>query len=128
MLDDNDQIPTAGRHHRNVPLHAGQSARRLAVVRADIDSAFSLLTVDELLAFARDVMRAPEARLLAGALLEARHAAATSNRDATPVDIDLVRASIAGLDSINWRDPDNYGTDLDARRGARRHELDEAAI
>ena len=127
MINDDDLIPSAGQH-RGVPLHAGQSVRRLAVVRADINAALNLATVDELMAFAGDLMRAPEARLLAGALLEARHTVATSNRDATPVDIDLVRAAIAGLDSLKWRDPTHYGTDLEARRGIRRDEHDEALI
>lgn len=121
MVDDNDQIPTSG-HHRGVRLHAGQSPRRLTVVRADIDAALNLPTVDELMAFAGEVLRAPEARLLAGALLEARHAAATSNRDATPVNIDLVRAVTAGLNSVGWRDPFAFGTLLDPRPAVQRPE------
>jgi hypothetical protein len=120
-LDDNDLIPTAG-HHRGVPVHAGQSVRRLTVVRGDIDAVFALTTVDELMAFAGDVMRAPESRLLAGALLEARHTAATTNRDATPVDIDLVRAVTAGLDSVGWRNPFAFGTLLDPRPAIERPE------
>jgi hypothetical protein len=123
MIDD-DTIPTAGQY-RDVPLHAGQSPGRLCAVKADIDDAFALATVEDLLAFARDVMRAPEARLLAGALLEARHAAASSNRDAAPVDLDLVRAAVAGLDSREWRDPAHYGTDLDPRYGVPRDPEDE---
>jgi hypothetical protein len=121
MIDDNDQIPTAG-YHRGVPLHADQSPRRLATVRADINAALNLATVDELMTFAGDVTRAPEARLLAGALLKARHTAATTNREATPVDIDLVRAVLAGLDSVGWRDPNRYGTDLDPRPAVQRAE------
>jgi hypothetical protein len=58
-------------------------------------------------------------------LLEARYAAASTNRDAAPVDLDSVRANVAGLDSREWRSPTHYGTDLDPRYGVPRDPDDE---
>ena len=121
--NDDDLIPVAGQY-RDVPLHAGQSPRRLRAVKADIDAAFALATVEDLLALAGDVMRAPEARLLAGAKLEAMHAAASSARDAAPVDLALVTALVAMVSSRNWRSPTHYGSDLD-RHGVPRDPDDE---
>ena len=76
-------------------MHIGQCARRLAVVKADIDAAFKLDKVHELLAFADTVMRAPESRLLAGALLHAHHDAAEQDRGTRPaINFEWLGASL----------------------------------
>ena len=125
MIDANDSIPTAGTH-RGVPLHAGQCERRVAVVRRELDRVFALESnVDELLAFAANPKNAPEARLFAGAKLEALDAAAAASREARPIDPDKLRAILAGLDSTEWRDPNFYGSDLELGRGTPRDPLDE---
>jgi hypothetical protein len=39
--------------------------------------------------------------------------AAEERRNRPIVDLDLVRATVAGLDSLEWRSPVVYGTDLE---------------
>lgn len=110
----NDTIPTIG-EHRGVPLHDCQSPERLDVVRQDIDAVHEMSDVMELFDAAGDAGRAPEARLLAAAKLEAALNLAAERREVRPpVDIGKVRASVAGLDSQNWRDPARYCSLLDA--------------
>ena len=120
MTAENDMIPTQG-DHRGVPFHAGQSAARLKDVRRDVDAAFALDGVEALFDFAADCTKAPEARLLAAALLRARHDAAVAAREVRP-DTDLVRvtAVVAGLNSLGWRHPSQYGSMLDGGRGIPR--------
>jgi hypothetical protein len=68
-------------------------------------------------------MLGPESRLLADALLEARHAAATAgNRNHS---MPKLHAQLAGLDSATWRNPVEYGTLLDPRPGVKREKNDD---
>ena len=107
-----DKIPTIG-VYRGVGLHAFQDQTRLAVVRGDIDDAFALDDAERLFAFAADLMRAPEARLLAAARVKALFELATERREVRPnVDLQLLRAHVAGLDSLRWLDRRHYGTAL----------------
>jgi hypothetical protein len=109
--EDEDQIPCEG-EHRGVPLHRGQCARRLAVVRADIDHVRGLSTVEDLMDCLRNGRLAPESRLFGAAKLLAMHDSAAKARDATPINRDLVVALSAPLSSFRWRSPVNYGADL----------------
>lgn len=107
-----DRIPTRG-EHRGVGLHAWQDDARLAVVRADIDAAFALENADKLFAFAGDLTRAPEARLLAAARVRALFEIATERREVRPnIDLVALTAHVAGLDSLAWIDRTHYGTAL----------------
>jgi hypothetical protein len=104
-----DAIPTEG-NHRGVELHAGQSPERLAVVRKDIDLVFEMAGTRELIAIAGDPSYAPEARLFAAAKLTALHSIAVERREVRPpgIDLDYVKAIVAGVNSNKWRDPDHY--------------------
>ncbi len=113
--DADDEIPTDG-EHRGVPLHAGQDAGRLEVVRGAID-----VVLDEADDVARLVDRAgdhtfpPEARLFARAMIEAHWARAIEHRRPRPlVDMDWLRAITAGLGSRQWQDPVHYCSVFDA--------------
>lgn len=111
-----DHIPTIGQH-RGVPLHDRQSPARLAVIRTAIDDVLDRITDSaELLIYARDCANPPEARLLAAAKIEALHQIATDRREVRPaVDILAAQAAVAGLDSLEWRSPTHYCSDLDTR-------------
>lgn len=118
-MSDNDQIPTDGAY-RGVPLHADQSEQRLAVVRRDIDDVHALQELDELVSFADDVGRAPEARLYARAkalaiLDEAVDRRAPRSRK-TVLSRERIRASASGCNSLHWQSRINYGSNLDVRQ------------
>ncbi len=116
--DPEDRIPIVGRH-RGVGLHDQQDDERLEVVRGEIDQVLDRVQADrDLIEWAKNISHAPESRLLAGALLEARFAGAVDGRRARP-DIDLVyvHALVAGLNSVRWRDRKNFGTILSPRPG-----------
>ena len=111
-----DAIPCRG-SHRGIGLHAGQSAKRLKVMRRDIDRVYALgEDVDGLFEFAGAVMRSPESRLFAAAKCEALWNDATERRRERPnFDRARLEVMICGLDSKVWRDPDYFGTLLDVR-------------
>lgn len=113
-----DKIPCRG-EWRGVPLHDGQSETRLAAVRRDIDDAHALGDVGEMVEFADDVGRAPEARIYARLKALAYREAETERRAprsrATELDRERINASARGLDSIRWRSPTHYGSKLDQR-------------
>ena len=121
--DEDDRIPCDGAY-KGVGLHAGQCERRLSVVRADIDHVCGLSSVADLMECLRNGKLAPEARLYGGAKLFAMHDAASKARDPTPIDRDLVVALIAPLDTVRWRSPTHYGSDL-CRDGLDRDPGDE---
>ncbi|MCP3469819.1 hypothetical protein NLM33_05680 [Bradyrhizobium sp. CCGUVB1N3] len=111
-----DKIPIVGLH-RGVGLHDAQSPERLEVVKTAIDQVFDISDLRQLMAIAGDVRRPPEARLFAAAKLEAAFQIAADERKVRPdIDLDRVRASIAGLDSIRWRDPWHFASLLDPPR------------
>jgi hypothetical protein len=109
---DDDTVPTSGLH-RGVPLHSGQSERRLAIVRKDIDAAHALDGVGDLMIWLRNTLKAPESRLLAAAKLKASYESAAHHREVRPaIDLELVVALAAPIESRKWRSPVNYGSDL----------------
>lgn len=113
MKDDDDTIPTIGTY-RGVDLHDQQSPARLDVVRRAIDHTFSVVDIGELSRLAGDARWSPEARLLAAAKLEAMLAIAADERKVRPIiDLEKVRASVAGLNSVKWRDPRHFASLLD---------------
>jgi hypothetical protein len=100
--------------HRGIGLHDHQSPERLDVVRQAIDSVFDHNDVDRLLGIAADPTWPPEARLLAAAKLEALHQIAVDERkERPPLDLELVRAVVAGLNSQTWRHPHYFASLLD---------------
>jgi hypothetical protein len=107
-----DEIPSNG-EYRGVRLHVFQDESRLDVVRRDIDDCFALDDAAALFTFAGDICRAPEARLLAAARVEALFAVAAERRISRPdVDLDKLGALVAGLSSLLWISSEFYGTVL----------------
>jgi hypothetical protein len=112
-MSGTDLIPKVG-NHRNVPLDDQQSEERLEVVRADIDAVFAETDTGMLLKIAANPQWAPEARRFAAAKLEAQYQIATDRREQRPqIDLEHVRACVAGLDSQQWRDRHFYASMLD---------------
>jgi hypothetical protein len=120
------QIPTVG-SHLGVRLHDRQSDARLKVVRAAINRVASMTDIMELSRFAADVMEPPEARLFAASKVGIQYQLAAEERRLRPIiDLDLVRASVAGLDSVEWRNPTAYGSDLQPDGVPRECPLDDS--
>lgn len=117
MSDDADDIPIV-ETYRGVGIHNCQSRDRIeAVVKPEIDGVIATTSAAELLGYICDVFKPPEARLLAGAKLEATYQIAADSRAVRPkIDLDQVRAWTAGLNSRRWRNPANYGCLFDIRR------------
>src|SRR5262249_31763598 len=80
------------------------------VVKREIDMVHSSADVAALFDIARDPRYSPEARLFAGAKIEASWELAAADRRGRPagIDLDLVRAATAGLNSAGWRHPFRY--------------------
>src|SRR5262249_20426975 len=99
--------------HKGIGLHDCQSAARIKVVKAAIDRVARISDVLELADFAADPRQPPEARLFAASKVECEYELAAEERRNRPIiDLERVRATVAGLDSIEWRSPVVYGTDL----------------
>lgn len=126
MTDDDEQIPTHGKH-RGVGLHAGQNAERLAIVRRDIDAAHALTDLEQLVEFADDVGRAPEARLWARAkaiaTIDDRIERRAPRARATDLSRERINASAVGLDKLRCRSTTHYATIYDNYRCAVRREV-----
>ena len=107
------QIPTIA-IHRGIGIHDHQSPARIKVVKAAIDRVARISDILELADFAADPQQPPEARMFAANKVEVEYEVAAEERRNRPiVDLDLVRATVAGLDSLEWRSPVVYGTDLE---------------
>ena len=66
-------------------------------------------TAPDLVAFAANPRKPPEARLFAGNKIETLYALAAERRENRPaVDLAYVRALTAGLDSVGCRSPTNH--------------------
>jgi hypothetical protein len=119
------QIPTIATH-RGVGIHDHQSPARIQVVKAAIDRVARMSDIMELVDFAADPQQPPEARLFAANKVEVEYELAAEERRNRPVvDLDRVRATVAGLDSLVWRDPDRYGSLLEHDAVERERPLDE---
>jgi hypothetical protein len=109
-----DFIPSVATY-RGVGIQDHQPAERIEnVVRPAIDAVFALADLKKLAAYAADVTRPPEARLLAAAKCEAMFQLAVDERRARPeINLERVAASVAGLNSVRWRSPTHYASVLD---------------
>jgi hypothetical protein len=120
------QIPIIGTH-RGIGLHNFQGAARIRIVKAAIDRVARMSDILQLAEFAADPQQPPEARLFAANKVEVEYQLSAEERRNRPiVDLDRIRATVAGLDSIEWRSPVVYGTDLDHGGVPREEPLDEA--
>jgi hypothetical protein len=107
------QIPVIATH-RGIGLHNSQSAARLKVVRTAIDRVARMSDILELADFAADPRQPPEARLFAASKIAAEYEVCAEERRNRPeVDLAKIGATVAGLDSLEWRSPVVYGTDLE---------------
>jgi hypothetical protein len=110
---DPERIPTIA-SHRGIGIHDHQPPARIRVVKAAIDRVARMKNVLELADFAADPQQPPEARLFAANKVEVEYELAAEERRNRPiVDLEKVRATVAGLDSLVWRDPDRYASLLD---------------
>jgi hypothetical protein len=101
--------------HRGVGIHAGQPAKRVVLVKREIDKVNKISGLVQLFEIAGDCAWSPEARLFAGARCVAGLQLATERRQAHPdIDREDVEACTAGLASIRWADPFRYCSLLDA--------------
>jgi hypothetical protein len=115
------QIPVIA-VHRGVGIHDHQSPARIRVVEAAIDRVAQMSDIVELADFAADPQQPPEARMFAANKLEVeQELAAEERRNRPAIDLDRVRATVAGLESV-WRDPGSFCSLLDADGGVPREE------
>jgi hypothetical protein len=118
-----DQIPII-ETYRGVGIHCDQPPARVAVVKSAIDFVHTVKDPQKLEQIARDPGFPPEVRLHTAAKIEALFEMATENREQRPrINLDRVRASVAALDSLWWRSPDFYASDLDPTTHAVRREV-----
>ena len=107
------QIPTIA-SHRGIGIHDRQGAARIKVAKAAIDRVARMSDVLELADFAADSQQPPEARMFAANKIEVEYEVAAEERRNRPIiDLEKVRATVGGLDSLEWRSPVVYGTDLE---------------
>jgi len=100
--------------HKGVGIHAGQPAKRVALVKRELDRVGDMADLERLSEIAGDCAWSPEARLYAGAKCVAGLRRSTNRREAKPeIDADRVIACTAGLASVKWRDPFRYCSLLD---------------
>jgi len=117
-----DAIPVIG-SHRGVPLEDAQSDARLSLVKAEIDHVLNITEAVALADWADDAWHSPESRQLAVAMAESMWTVASETRaNRPPIDLERLRASVAGLGSKTWRDPWRYASLLDAHGGIEREE------
>jgi hypothetical protein len=89
-------------------------ARIDAVMKPEIDRVSAMTDPLALFTFAGDPRNSPEARLLAKARCAAAAEIITQRCEGGPaVDIDRLRAAVAGLDSVTWRSPWRHCSLLD---------------
>jgi hypothetical protein len=116
--------------YKGVGIHAGQPAKRVALVKREIDKVNKPSDLAQLSEIAGDVAWSPEARLLAGAKCVAGLQRATERRELKPdIDPERVEACTAGLASIRWADPFRYCGLFDAdheRAVLREQPLDDS--
>jgi hypothetical protein len=118
-------IPTIATH-RGVGIHEHQTPARIKLVKAAIDRVARTKDILRLVDFAADPQQPPEARMFAASKVEVEYELAAEERRNRPtVDLDRVRATVAGLDSVVWRSPAVYGTDLEVGGVEREQRLDD---
>jgi hypothetical protein len=109
-----DQLP-AVEMYRDCRIHDCQSPSRIAVVKRELDEVFEISGIRRLDNILRDPGWAPESRLLAYAKFKGEWERAIEERIPRPTGITLEAATAwtCSLDSVEWRDPINYASDLD---------------
>ena len=111
--------------HKGVGIHAGQGAKRVALVKKEIDKVGKINDLAELFEIAGDCSWSPEGRLFAAARCIAGLELCTERREAKPdINREDVEARTAGLALVRWADPDRYCSllDIHSERAAKREE------
>ena len=109
-----DELPIATTY-KGVAIFAGQPAKRVALVKREIDKVNKISDPVQLSEIAGDAAWSPEARLLAGAKCAAGLQRATERRETRPdIDTDRVEACTAGLSVVGWAHPSRHCSLLDA--------------
>jgi hypothetical protein len=111
--------------YKGVGIHAGQPAKRVALVKKEIDKIGKISDLEQLYAIAGDCSWSPEGRLYAGARCLAGLQRAAERREARPdIDREDVEARTAGLAVLTWADPWRYCSLFDAHpeRAAKREQ------
>jgi len=108
-VDENDSIPVV-EIYRGIGIEDRQPLERIQlIVKPAIDRVHAMGDPDLLAAYAADADNPPEARLFAAAKVEVELEIAMAERRLRPVtSLEQIRASVAGLGSRRWRDPDRY--------------------
>jgi hypothetical protein len=102
------ELPVATTY-KGVAIFAGQSAKRVAAVRKEVDKVGNIADLLRLFEIAGDCSWSPEARLYAGARCLAGLERSTERREARPdIGREDVEARTAGLSSLSWADPFRY--------------------
>jgi hypothetical protein len=103
-----DEIPIATTH-KGVGIHAGQPAKRVALVKREIDKVSKISDLMQLYEIAGDCSWSPESRLFAGARCLAGLQLATERRQAHPdINREDVEACTAGLAVQRWQHPTKH--------------------
>jgi hypothetical protein len=110
--------------YRGINIFSRQSNERIeGVVKPQLDRVLAMSDPVELYDIAANPQYSPEARLAAAARCEAAVEIVTARRERGPaIDIDKLRAAVAGLDSRTWESPIFYGSDLDVGPGVLREQ------
>jgi hypothetical protein len=119
------QIPTIATH-RGIGIHDQQPPARVRVVKVAIDRVARMSDILELADFAADPRQPPEARMFAANKVEVEYELAAEERRNRPtINLDRVRATVAGLDSLVRRDPWRYASLLEHGGVEREEPLDD---
>lgn len=111
-----DEIPFV-EVYKGVGIHDQQPRGRIGnVVKPEIDRVLQMSHHKTLADHAADQANAPESRLLAAAMVGAIYTIAVEERrERPPIDVDLVKATVAGLQTRKWRSRNFYCSLLDTR-------------
>lgn len=106
-----DTIPQQA-EYRGRPIHSFQSEERIrATVCPEIDRVLDRLSdPGDLLTFASDASKSPEARLASADKLLKPAEIAVAGRQKSPIDAAKVKATVAGLNSLRWADGASYNS------------------
>jgi hypothetical protein len=101
--------------YKGVAIFAGQSAKRVGLVKKEIDKINKISDLLQLFEIAGDVAWSPEARLLSAAKCIGGLERATERREARPdIAREDVEARTAGLASLTWAHALKYCSLFDA--------------
>jgi hypothetical protein len=100
--------------YRGAPIHDYQTGDRVeSLVQPSIDRVLEITDPLQLFGICCDVSEPPEARLLARSLYFAKAEAKLAAHDTRLGRLTRLEAATAGLDTLEWQDPDRHASLLD---------------